>query len=68
MRLRLISTAFAISIFPMAANAQLSIDMNSIKCDQYLAMSPSMTSQLLRNRRPVVRHLSLAARWQNARL
>ena len=42
MRLRLISTAFAISILPMAANAQLSIDMNSIKCDQYLAMSPSM--------------------------
>jgi hypothetical protein len=66
MRLRLISTAFAISILPMAANAQLSIDMNSIKCDQYLAMSPSMTSRLLRN--PVVRHLSLAARWQNARL
>jgi hypothetical protein len=34
---------FAISIFPMAANAQLTIDMSTIKCDQYLAMSPSMS-------------------------
>ena len=32
------------------------------------AYDPKRTSQLLRNRRPVVRHLSLAARWQNARL
>jgi hypothetical protein len=43
MRLRLISTAFAISFLPVAANAQLTIDMDAIKCDQYLAMSPSMS-------------------------
>ena len=43
MRFLLISLAFAISIIPMAANAQLTIDMNAIKCDQYLAMSPSMS-------------------------
>jgi len=43
MKPRLISAAFAISLLPMAANAQLTIDMNSIKCDQYLAMSPSMS-------------------------
>jgi hypothetical protein len=43
MRLRLISTAFAISLLPVAANAQLAIDMGAIKCDQYLAMSPSMS-------------------------
>jgi len=43
MRFRCISLAFAISIFPMAANAQLTIDMSTIKCDQYLAMSPSMS-------------------------
>lgn len=43
MRLRLIGTAFAISLLPAAANAQLTIDMNAIKCDQYLAMSPEMS-------------------------
>ena len=41
MKLRLISTAFAVSLLPVAANAQLTIDMNAIKCDQYLAMSPA---------------------------
>ena len=41
MRLGLISTAFAILILPAAANAQLTIDMGAIKCNQYLAMSPS---------------------------
>jgi hypothetical protein len=41
MRIRLISFAFAISLLPAGANAQLTIDMNNIKCDQYLAMSPS---------------------------
>lgn len=43
MRLRLISAAFAISLLPVAANAQLTIDMGAIKCEQYLAMSPSMS-------------------------
>ncbi len=43
MRLRLISTAFAISLLPVVANAQLTIDMNAITCGQYLAMSPSMS-------------------------
>ena len=41
MRIRLMSLAFAISLLPAGANAQLTIDMNNIKCDQYLAMSPS---------------------------
>ncbi len=40
MRLRLISTALAISLLPAVANAQLIIDMNAITCGQYLAMSP----------------------------
>jgi hypothetical protein len=43
MRLRLISAAFAITIIPAAANAQLTIDMGLINCAQYLAMSPSMS-------------------------
>jgi hypothetical protein len=43
MRLRLISTAFAISLLPVVANAQLTIDMGAIKCDQYLAMAPEMS-------------------------
>ena len=43
MRLRLIGAAFAISLLPMTANAQLIIDMNSINCGQYLAMSPAMS-------------------------
>ena len=41
MRLRLISTAFAISLLPVVANAQLTVDMSAVKCNQYLAMSPS---------------------------
>jgi hypothetical protein len=41
MRFRLMSLACAISLLPVAAYAQLTIDMNAIKCDQYLAMSPS---------------------------
>ena len=32
MRLRLISSAFAISLLPVTANAQLTIDMNAINC------------------------------------
>ena len=41
MKLRLISTAFAISLLPAAANAQVTLDMSAINCNQYLAMSPS---------------------------
>jgi len=43
MKLRLISTAFAISLLPMAANAQVTIDMGAFTCGQYLAMSPTMS-------------------------
>jgi len=43
MKLRLISTAFAISLLPVTANAQVTIDMNALTCAQYLAMSPSMS-------------------------
>ena len=42
-RRALLGTVFVISFFPVAAHAQLTIDMNSIKCDQYLAMSPEMS-------------------------
>ena len=44
MRLRLISAAFAISLLPVAANAQLTINMGAFTCAQYLAMSPAMSS------------------------
>jgi hypothetical protein len=43
MKLRLIGTAFAISLLPAAANAQVIIDMGAFTCSQYLAMSPSMS-------------------------
>jgi hypothetical protein len=43
MRLRLISAAFAISLLPVAANAQLTINMGAFTCAQYLAMSPAMS-------------------------
>ena len=43
MKLRLISTAFAISLLPMAANAQVTIDMGAFTCAQYLAMPPEMS-------------------------
>ncbi len=43
MKLRLISTAFAISLLSVAANAQVTIDMGAFTCSQYLAMSPSMS-------------------------
>jgi HdeA/HdeB family len=43
MRLRLISTAFAICLLPAVANAQVIIDMDAFTCDQYLAMSPAMS-------------------------
>jgi hypothetical protein len=41
MKLRLISAAFAVALLPGAANAQVTIDMGALTCDQYLAMSPS---------------------------
>ena len=43
MKLRLISTAFAISLLPMAASAQVTIDMGAFTCNQYLAMSPAIS-------------------------
>ena len=43
MKLRLISTAFAISLLSGAANAQVAIDMAAFTCGQYLAMSPAMS-------------------------
>jgi HdeA/HdeB family len=43
MKFRLISTAFAISLLPVAATAQVTIDMGKFTCGQYLAMSPSMS-------------------------
>jgi len=42
MRFRLISMT-ALLLLPVTANAQLTIDMANIKCDQYLAMSPSQS-------------------------
>jgi hypothetical protein len=41
MKLRLISTALAISLLPTAAIAQTRIDMGAFTCSQYLAMSPA---------------------------
>ena len=43
MKFRLMSLACAITLLPVAANAQLTIDMNNITCGQYLAMSPSQS-------------------------
>ncbi len=43
MKLRLISAALAISLLPVTANAQVTIDMGAFTCGQYLAMSPSMS-------------------------
>jgi len=43
MKLRLMTAAFAILLLPMAANAQVTIDMGAFTCSQYLAMSPSMS-------------------------
>jgi hypothetical protein len=44
MKLRLISTAFAISLLPAAANAQVTFDVGAFTCAQYLAMPPAMSS------------------------
>jgi hypothetical protein len=43
MKLRLISTAFAVLLLPVAANAQVTINMDALTCSEYLAMSPSMS-------------------------
>jgi hypothetical protein len=43
MRSGLICLTFAISIIPVVANAQLTIDMGNITCGQYLAMQPSQS-------------------------
>ena len=40
MTVRLISLTFAILLLPVTANAQLTIDMASITCGQYLGMPP----------------------------
>jgi HdeA/HdeB family len=41
MKRQLICAVFAFSILPVAANAQLIIDMGGFTCAQYLAMPPS---------------------------
>jgi hypothetical protein len=43
MRSGLICLTFTISIIPVVANAQLTIDMGNITCGQYLAMPPSQS-------------------------
>jgi hypothetical protein len=43
MRSGLIRLTFAFSIIPVVANAQLTIDMGSITCGQYLAMPSSQS-------------------------
>lgn len=41
MRLMLISLTVTTLMVPIAANAQVTIQMANIRCDQYLAMPPS---------------------------
>ena len=41
MKLRLIGAALAISLLPVPAIAQTTIDMGAFTCAQYLAMTPS---------------------------
>jgi len=43
MRSGLLCLTFVISIIPVAADAQLTIDMGTITCGQYLAMPPSQS-------------------------
>jgi len=43
MRLKTIGAALGITLMAGTANAQLTIDMSMIKCDQYLAMTPAMS-------------------------
>ena len=44
MRSGLMRLTFAFSIIPVVANAQLTIDMARITCDQYLAMTPARSN------------------------
>ena len=44
MKLRLIGIAFALSLLPVTANAQVTIDMGAFTCGQYLAMPPAMST------------------------
>ena len=39
-----ICLAFAVSMIPAGVSAQLTIDMDRIKCEQYLAMPPSQSN------------------------
>jgi hypothetical protein len=43
MRLRLVGAAFVISLWPMTATAQVTIDMSAFTCAQYLAMPPALS-------------------------
>jgi HdeA/HdeB family len=43
MKCRLIGLTLAVSIVPVVANAQLTIDMDKITCGEYLAMPPSQS-------------------------
>jgi hypothetical protein len=43
MRRPLIGLTFAILLLPVSANAQLTIDMGSITCGQYLNMPPAQS-------------------------
>ena len=43
MRLRLTAAAVAIAMLAPAANAQLTVEMANIRCEQYLAMSPAQS-------------------------
>jgi hypothetical protein len=40
---RSVALALAVTFLPVTANAQLTIDMSSIRCDQYLAMPPEQS-------------------------
>lgn len=44
MKTRLMVMAVSLWLLPAAANAQVTIDMAAVKCDQYLAMQPEMSS------------------------
>jgi hypothetical protein len=43
MKRQFIAAAFAIALLPTGATAQVTIDMGAFTCEQYLAMSPSMS-------------------------
>ena len=40
MRMKFIGLTLAISLLPLTANAQITVQMAEIRCDQYLAMPP----------------------------